>query len=248
MVTLSTDGSRQSRQENAFTHSHAVPPAKAGGLVCVVDHQQARRLQMERNLRDAGYRVLGFGSGRDFLSMLPCSLPACVILALELPDMTGLEVQLAMKAGDRGEKVVFVAEQGTLVSCVQAMKAGAVDFFAWPVMPELLLQAVEIALARSGSWWRKRSSQSTARARMDSLTRREVEVLRLMIRGRLNRQIAETLGTAEATIKIHRRHIMEKLEVRSLPEVVIIAQTSGMIPQPLSEAMRREDRKVAMSS
>lgn len=203
----------------------ALPPKQ----VVLVDDDERMRRSMERLLTSEGYQVKTFPSAAAFLSSPASGGAACAVLNLDLRDISGLEAQRRMTAGGRGEQVVFYTSAGSISSCVQAMKAGASDYLTRPMTAPQFLGAVENALERSRQWWSQRSCQSEARDLVAGLTRREREVMQLMIRGLMNREIASNLGAAEATIKIHRRRIMDKLSVKSVPEVVLVAQSAGMI-------------------
>lgn len=197
--------------------------------VVLVDDDERMRKNMERLLVTEGYEVKSFPSASAFLSAPPLSGPVCAVINLDMRDVSGLEVQRRMLAVGRGEQIVFYTATGSIASCVQAMKAGAADYLTRPMSAPHFLQAIENALERSKVLCTQRSCQSEAKSLVSSLTRRETEVMRLMIQGLMNREIASSLGAAEATIKIHRRRIMDKLSAKSIPEVVIMAQNAGIV-------------------
>ncbi len=145
-----------------------------------------------------------------------------------MPGLDGLELQAALSG--REAQIVFITGHGDVATCAGAMKAGAVDFLTKPVDDEELLAAVHRALERSSKIREQASRRLSARKRIDTLTSREFEVLKLVIAGLLNKQIADRLGAAEKTIKIHRGRVMEKMGVRSVADLVRTAQTAGITP------------------
>jgi FixJ family two-component response regulator len=151
-----------------------------------------------------------------------------LILDVELPDMSGVDLQRLLRERGRSEQLIFVTGRCSIEACVAAMKAGAVDFFAKPVAKSVLLETVELALKRSANLATKRAIQREAHSRLSLLTNRQMEVLELLIRGMSNRSVAQALGATEATIKIHRRRIMEKMTADSLPELVALAREAGV--------------------
>ena len=154
--------------------------------------------------------------------------PSCLVLDVQMPGLDGLELQQAL--ADRAVQIVFLTGHGDVPMCAEAMKAGAVDFLTKPVDDEELLDAVARALARSVEVRKSGAERASARARLDTLTPREFEVLRRVIAGLLNKQIADDLGSAEKTIKIHRGRVMEKMGVSSVAELVRVAQVAGVAP------------------
>ncbi len=204
---------------------------KAEPLVCIVDDIEATRRSMERLVLATGRAVETYASGREFLARPSFKGPVCLVLDCDLGDVNGLEIQRQIVERGRGEQVVFIAESGTLPACVQAMKAGAVDYLQSPVASGDFIRAVEAALRRATVLRDKRAIKIAARERMKDLTPRQIEVLMLVLNGRLNREIALKLGAAEATIKIHRRNIMDKLNVQTLPQLIVLAHTAGIISQ-----------------
>jgi FixJ family two-component response regulator len=150
------------------------------------------------------------------------------VLDICLPGLDGLELQQAL--ANRDEQIVFITGYGDIPMCARAMKAGAVDFLTKPVDDETLLEAVSRALARSAEFLRRKAQRASARAKLNRLTPREFEVMRSIIAGLLNKQIAAELGAAEKTVKIHRGRVMEKMGVTSVAELVRLAETAGVAP------------------
>jgi FixJ family two-component response regulator len=171
-------------------------------------------------LGSAGFRVAAFQSPAAFLASPGDHVPACLVLDLAMPDLTGVEVQRAL--AQRGEllPVVFLTGRGDIRTCAEAMKDGAVDFLTKPVDEADLLAAVRRALSQARALHEQRASRHRSANALSALTNREREVLRHIVAGRLNKQIAAELGTVEKTIKFHRGNLMKKLGVRSVAELV----------------------------
>lgn len=201
--------------------------------VFVVDDDEAVRRALVRLIRCAGYRAEGFGTAREFLdhdSADDCN--ACLVLDLQLPDLNGLELQRELNGTGRPLSIVFLTGHGDIPTSVRAMKAGAADFLVKPVNDSDLLSAIEAALERASQALASRIEIEAIYSRIDRLTPREREVLTLVVEGRLNKQMACELGTAEKTIKVHRARVMRKMEAHSLAELVRITDKAG-IPHPL---------------
>ena len=181
-----------------------------------------------RLLRAAGHAVEAFASAREFLARERDDGPGCLVLDLRMPEMTGLELQDALERAGYAIPVVFVSGHGDIPASVKAMKAGAIDFLTKPVQNRDLLQAVERALARDRAARAARAERDAARARMARLTPRERQVCALVATGLLNKQVAAELGTGEKNIKLHRAHVMEKLGVGSVAELVRLVDRAGL--------------------
>ncbi|AYQ43555.1 MULTISPECIES: response regulator transcription factor [Burkholderia cepacia complex] len=208
----------------------------AAGIVFVVDDDAAVCRSLTRLARSAGYRAESFESARGFLAGadLTCC-PACLLLDLELPDVNGLELQRELGAV---LPIVFVTGHGDIGRTVDAMRAGATDFLPKPVGDAVLLDAVARALERSAQMFARRRELETIQARVDRLTPREREVMALVVSGRLNKQVADDLGIAEKTIKIHRARVMEKMEAASLADLVRLADKIGIGTTQNARALR----------
>jgi len=202
------------------------PPPNA--LICIVDDDETIRRSLGRLFRSARLVAETFASGKEFLQRAEHDGPSCLVLDLGMPGLHGLELQ--QELAGREAQIVFLTGQGDVPQCVDAMKAGAVDFLTKPVEDEILLAAVARALARSVKARKAGAERSLARARLDTLTPREFEVMQRVIAGSLNKQIADVLGAAEKTIKIHRSRVMEKMGVCSVADLVRVAQTAGVVP------------------
>jgi RNA polymerase sigma factor (sigma-70 family) len=202
----------------------------ADALVYVIDDDISMLKAIGRLLESEDYSVEMFTGAREFLARAPHTGPSCVILDLNLPGLNGLELQKALAERGLGEQIIFITGGASVPTCVQAMKGGAVDYLPKPFQDEDLLCALEQALARSSEHWLQSSQRKKVCERLATLTPRELDVLKLVIRGMLNKQIASQLGTTEATIKVHRGRVMEKMEVKSVAELVILAQRAGIAP------------------
>ena len=197
-------------------------------LVYVIDDDISMRKAIERLLESEDYSVEMFTGAREFLARAPHTGPSCVILDLNMPGLNGLELQEALAERGRAEQVIFITGGASVPTCAQAMKAGAVDYLPKPFQDEDLLSAVKRALERSSEQWVQRSQRKEVRDRLATLTPREFEVLKGVIAGRLNKQIASQLGTTEGTIKVHRGRIREKMGATSVAELVVLAQRAGI--------------------
>lgn len=202
------------------------PPADA--LVFIVDDDESIRRSLGRLFRSARLVSEAFGSAGAFLERPPHHGPSCVVLDVRMPGLDGLELQQTL--ADRETQIVFLTGHGDVPMCADAMKAGAIDFLTKPVDDERLLDAVGRALERSVGICKARSERIAARARLDTLTPREFEVMRRVIAGLLNKQIAEELGAAEKTIKIHRGRVMTKMGVTSVADLVRLSQAASVVP------------------
>ena len=202
--------------------------AEAEALVCVIDDDESIRRSFARLLRSARFSVSTCASAQAYLESKPHFGPSCLLLDVRMPGLDGLELQEALRG--RNEQIVFVSGHGDVPMCAQAMKAGAVDFLTKPVDDEELLGAVRRALERSVQARKAAAERSAVRARIDTLTAREFEVLQHVIAGMLNKQIADKLGAAEKTIKIHRGRMMAKMGVTSVSDLVRVAQAGGVAP------------------
>jgi FixJ family two-component response regulator len=199
-------------------------------LVFAIDDDASVRKSLTRLLRAGGYKSETFESASDFLRRAPHPGPSCVIVDVQMPAVNGIEFQKELIQRRREEQLVFITGHGDIPMCAQAMKAGAVDFLPKPFGGSELLQCVERALARSAEQRRRSVERDEARRLLDALTPREFEVMRLVITGMLNKQIAAELGTAEKTVKVHRGRVMQKLGVTSVAELVRLVQRACIAP------------------
>jgi FixJ family two-component response regulator len=202
--------------------------SKAKELVCVVDDDQSVRRGLGRLFKSAGYAAETFASAEDYLAREIFEGPICLVLDVRMPGLNGLGLQEALETRGAGEQIVFITGHGDVPTATQAMKSGAVDFLMKPFDDEELIEAVKRALGRGEEQLRKRAERREARGRIEKLTPREFEVLRFVVMGLLNKQIAAELHTAEKTIKVHRGRVMQKLSVTSVPDLVRISERAGL--------------------
>lgn len=193
-------------------------------LVHVVEDDASSRSALAGLLRQIGYEVLEYPSAVEFERRPRTARPECAVVDVQLPGLTGLDLQQALTASQDPMPIVFLTGHGDIPMSVQAMKAGAVDFLTKPLDHGALLQAVGRALARS-SWAREEHSRLVElQARRDMLTPRERQVFAHVVSGKLNKQIAAEIGTAERTVKAHRHKVMEKMQANSVADLVRMAQ------------------------
>ncbi|QPF93609.1 response regulator transcription factor [Bradyrhizobium commune] len=200
------------------------------GLVHVVDDDASFRTAIERRLKLAGYEVATYASAQDLLdAALDDHQPGCILLDVRIPGLSGPDLQSRLIERGSTLPIVFLTGHADTPTTVRAIKAGAEDFLTKPISSELLLDAIERALARQRTARVQRDRLETFRAHLATLTQRERQVFELIVRGRINKQIAYELGTTERTVKAHRHQVMEKMQVHSLAELVSIAERLGML-------------------
>jgi len=199
-------------------------------LVHVVDDDDSMRKSLDRLLRSSGYAVRQHASAQEFLEVAGADPCGCVILDYRMPGLSGLELQEILRKRGSDWQIVFLSGQVDVPKSVQAMKCGAIDLLLKPAADDQILAAVGRALERCREAMGERAIRTDIERRIASLTPREREVMGLVIAGLLNKQIADTLGTAEKTVKIQRAHVMEKMGVRSVAQLVRMAETVGMEP------------------
>ena len=205
------------------------PRSSPPPIVYVVDDDASFLTAVTRLLRAGRYEVKAFDSAARFLqNPLPTDSPGCAIVDLQMPGLSGLELQDALTKMDNALPLIFLTGHGDIPTSVHAMRQGAEDFLTKPVKRQALFDAVQRALARDATQRARRARQRELRARFDALTPREREVLAHVLSGQLNKQIAGDLGTSERTIKAHRANIMAKLEVQSVAELARLAQEAGI--------------------
>lgn len=193
--------------------------------VCIIDDDESVRVALTDLLESAGLHAEAFASGSGFLESPPDDhLPNCLILDVRLPEISGLEFQTELSAAGIEIPIIFITGHGDIPMSVQAMKAGAVDFLAKPFRDQDLLDAIHRAVERDRSGRKHRAETNEVRRRFAELTPREREVMGLVIRGLLNKQIASELGASETTIKVHRAQAMRKMQAESLPDLVRMAE------------------------
>ena len=200
-------------------------------VVHVVDDDASFRTAIVRVLRRSGYEVVPYESAQQFLDRLPTDTGSgCLLLDVKIPGMSGPELQRRLAELGCALPIVFLTGHGDISTSVQAIKAGAEDFLTKPVPRAALLGAIERAVARYQVAREEQIQRDSLRALVSRLTPREREVFELVVRGKMNKQIASELGTTERTIKAHRHKVMEKTGVRSLAQLVLMAERLGVMP------------------
>ena len=200
------------------------------GLVYVVDDDASFRTAIERRLRIAGYEVETYSSAQLLLDRVPAAeRPGCILLDVKMPGLSGLELQSRLVELGSILPIVFVTGHADTPTTVRAIKAGAEDFLTKPASSEQLIAAIERALARYEALRSQRSKLDSILAHLARLTPRERQVFDLIVRGKINKQIATELGTTERTVKAHRHEVMEKMQVHSLAELVSSAERLGLL-------------------
>jgi FixJ family two-component response regulator len=196
--------------------------------VHLVDDDASFLAAISRLLRASGFAVKAFSSASDFLDQRDANAPGCVLADLEMPEMSGLDLQSALARTRNPLPILFLTGHGDIPSTVRAMRGGAEDFLEKRASKEKLLDAVNRALARDAREREKRVRQGELRARFDALTKRELEVLGHVVLGRLNKQIAADLYIHERTVKLHRTAITTKLRVQSAAELTRLTDEAGI--------------------
>lgn len=197
-------------------------------VVAVVDDDDAARISVVRLLEVAGYTARGFDSGSDFLAAADVTALSCVVSDLQMPGVTGLELQKALHARGVQVPMVFVTGFGTVATGVQAMRDGAVDFLEKPADPGALLDAVERAVAKRATLVARAEASAGVQRRVALLTARERQVFEGVVQGLANKQIAAQLGIALKTVKVHRGRVMQKMEADSVADLVRFAEALGL--------------------
>ena len=203
---------------------------EAPATIIVIDDDPEIREALGSLLRSVGFAVNLLASVGDFLRSERPDGPTCLVLDVRLPGQSGLDFQLELSRENIQLPIVFITGHGDIPMSVQAMKGGAVEFLTKPFRDQDLLDAVNVGLARDRVWLENEKTLATVRARFDSLTPREREVMALVVTGRPNKQIAGDLGVSEITVKVHRSQVMQKMGTRSLPELARMADKLMLAP------------------
>ena len=198
-------------------------------VVFVVDDDESTRESLSSLIRSVGMRVHLFASAHEFLAHPRPDVPTCLVLDVFLPGLSGLELQRELQGSGRGIPIIFITGQGDIPMSVRAMKAGAAEFLAKPLRGEELIDAIRAALGRSASERSVTTERSDLRGRYESLSARERQVLVPIALGKLNKEVGAALGISEATVKVHRRRIMDKLRAESLAGMVVMAQKLDLL-------------------
>jgi FixJ family two-component response regulator len=197
-------------------------------VIAIVDDDPSVREGLQSLIRSAGWRVETFGSAQEFLARSGREAPGCVVLDLQLPGLSGLDLQKRMAEVDLEIPIVFLTGHGNIPASVQAMKAGAIEFLTKPVAEEDLLRAIQEALERDRRTRQQHAEIHDLQSRYDTLTAREREVMQQVISGLLNKQVAAELTITEFTVKIHRGQVMRKMRADSLADLVRMAGSLGI--------------------
>jgi FixJ family two-component response regulator len=205
---------------------------EAEPIVFVVDDDPSVRRSIERLIQSIGLEVQTFQSAREFLQRARPEGPACLVLDVRLPGLSGLDLQRELTNRGIQLPTIFITAHGDIPMTVRAMKGGAAEFLTKPFRTRHLLDAIRAAIERDRDTLKQRSEVAQLRNRYDLLTPREREVLAFLVVGLLNKQIAGELFTTERTIKFHRAHIMQKMRAESIADLVRMAQKLGLTGQP----------------
>jgi FixJ family two-component response regulator len=198
-------------------------------VIHIVDDDESFRRAICRLLKVSGYEVADYESAASFLRTVTDAKPGCLVLDIQMPSIGGLELQEKLAKLSHNWPIIFMTGHGDIPTSVRAIKAGAEDFLSKPVSKKTLLEAIQRALVRFAGTREIEDQLNSFRSLIATLTPREGEVFSLMVRGKLNKQIAHLLGTSERTIKAHRHMVMQKLQVQSFAEAVSIAERVGLL-------------------
>ena len=201
---------------------------QSSAIIAVVDDDPSVRRGLERLIRSVGWKAETFGSAQEFLERPWTEPPSCVVLDLQLPGLSGLELQKRMAEAGLYTPIVFLTGHGSIPATEQAMKAGAIEFLTKPVDEQDLLKAIEEAIERDRRTRQRHADMRDLRDRYESLTAREQEVMRQVVSGLLNKQIAAELKITEDTVKFHRGHVMRKMRADSFADLVRMAESLGI--------------------
>jgi FixJ family two-component response regulator len=200
-----------------------LPSLQATPVIFVVDDDISVRESLEAMIRFAGLEPETYASAQEFLERPRAMVPNCLVLDVSLPDLSGLDLQSLIAAERADMPIIFITGYGDVPMTVRAMKAGALEFFTKPFDDEILLDAIRYAIERSKAALKEEAGIRSIRTHFDSLSPREREVMALVVCGLLNKQVGAELGISELTVKVHRKRVMQKMNARSLAELIGMA-------------------------
>jgi RNA polymerase sigma factor (sigma-70 family) len=206
------------------------PTKTCRATILVVDDDASVRVALSRLLQSVGYRVETFASAADFLERAPRRGRGCIVLDIKMPTTNGIELQRQLRAADIDLPVIFLSAHVDVPLTVIAMKGGAIEVITKPFDEDQLLDAIRNAIEADNTREAQRIETERMKQRLEALSPRERTVMSLVVTGMLNKQIAAALGISEKTVKVHRAHVMAKMQVRSLPDLVRIADRLGLVP------------------
>jgi FixJ family two-component response regulator len=204
----------------------AMPPTLP--TVVVVDDDVSVRESLELLIQNEGWQPALFESAQEFLARLPSVVPSCLILDVNLPDLSGLDIQQRISDAKSSTPIIFITGYGDIPTSVRAMKAGAAEFLTKPLNDEILIAAVRQAVLRSQANLKREGAQRQLQERFDLLSKREREVMNLIVKGLMNKQVGFELGISEITVKAHRGRVMEKMHAATFVDLVNMAGRLGI--------------------
>jgi FixJ family two-component response regulator len=203
-----------------------MPPAPP--TVVVVDDDVSVRESLELLIQNEGWQPALFESAQEFLARLPTVVPSCLILDVNLPDLSGLDIQQRISGEKSSTPIIFITGYGDIPTSVRAMKAGAAEFLTKPFDDEILITAIREAVLRSQANLKREGAQRQLQERLGSLSKREREVMDLVVKGLMNKQVGFELGISEITVKAHRGKVMEKMRATTFVDLVNMAASLGI--------------------
>ena len=210
-------------------------------VVAIVDDDPSVRRSLQRLIRSAGWKAESFASAQQFLERCQTDAPSCLVLDLQLPGLNGLDLQKRLGEVGLEIPIVFLTGHGNIPASVRAMKAGAVEFLTKPIDEQDLFRAIQEAIERDRQTRQQHAGIRELRERYEILTAREQQVMRQVISGMLNKQIAAELNITEDTVKFHRGHIMRKMRADSLADLVRMAENLGIRPDKQSAQTKKQE-------
>ena len=217
----------------SFRESQSSLVSRDTPVVFVVDDDLSVRESLELLIRFAGFQPQTFASAEEFLSCPRVFVPSCLVLDVTLPNLNGLDLQKRIATDRIDIPIIFITGHGDVPMTVRAMKAGAVEFLTKPYRDEVLLSAIQQAIEYSHTALRREAEMRSVRDADASLSRRERQVMALVVRGLLNKQVGAELGISEITVKAHRGRVMRKMKAHSLPDLVNMAARLQLAPRPV---------------